>query len=99
MSNIYDRYDKEFVYSNLMGPKVIRLAEEVCKHLDLHSGIKVLDLGCGKVLSSIFLAKDYGVTVFATDLWIPASENFERVKAMNLEHLVYPIHAEAHALP
>jgi len=99
MSNIYDKYGKEFVDNNLMGPNVIMLAEELCKQLDLHSGMKVLDLGCGKALSSIFLAKEYGVTVFATDLWIPASENFERVKAMNLEHLVYPIRAEAHALP
>ncbi|MCL2545321.1 MAG: methyltransferase domain-containing protein [Clostridia bacterium] len=99
MSNIYEKYGKAFIDSNLMGPNVMMLAEELCKRLDLRSGMKVFDLGCGKALSSIFLAKEYGVTVFATDLWIPASENFERVQAMHLEHLVYPIHAEAHALP
>jgi cyclopropane fatty-acyl-phospholipid synthase-like methyltransferase len=61
--------------------------------------MKVLDMGCGRGCSSIFLAKEYGVTVFATDLWIPATENLRRVEAAGVADLVFPIHAEAHALP
>jgi len=37
--------------------------------------MRVLDLGCGKALSSIFLAKEYGTQVWATDLWISATDN------------------------
>jgi cyclopropane fatty-acyl-phospholipid synthase-like methyltransferase len=61
--------------------------------------MRVLDLGCGRASSSIFLAKEFGLQVWATDLWIKAEENWERVRAANLEEDVFPIHAEAHALP
>jgi cyclopropane fatty-acyl-phospholipid synthase-like methyltransferase len=82
-----------------MGPNVIKIVEEFCEHIQLKEGMKVLDLGCGTGLSSIFLAKEFGVTVFATDLWISATENYERIKEMNLENRVFPIHSEAHSLP
>ena len=55
--------------------------------------------GDGKGLTSIFLAKEYGVTVYATDLWISATENYERFKSFGLENQIIPIHAEAHNLP
>ena len=99
MLSLYKKYDKNFVLENLMGPNVIKIVEEFSQHLTLKEGMKILDLGCGKALSSIFLAKEFGVTVYATDLWIPAAENFERIKAMNLEDKIIPIHADAHSLP
>ena len=37
-----------------------------------------LDLGCGKGLSSIFLAREFGVEVWAADLWIKPTENYKR---------------------
>jgi len=46
-----------------MGPNPLRLLEELCQHLDLKPGMKVLDMGCGKGLTSVFLANEYGVTV------------------------------------
>jgi len=47
----------------------------------------------------VFLAKEFGVTVFANDLWIPATENLKRFEEARVADKVYPIHAEAHALP
>ena len=94
-----EKYDSEFVVENWMGPNPLWLLEELCENLELKPGMRVLDLGCGKGLSSIFLAKEFGVTVFATDLWISATENFERFRQMGVFDLVFPIHAEAHALP
>jgi len=93
------QFDTSFVKENMMGPNAIRMIEELAKSLKLEKGMRVLDLGCGKGLTSIFLAKEFGVTVFATDLWISASENYERFKAMGLEDKIIPIHAEAHDLP
>ena len=56
-------------------------------------------MGCGKGCSSVFLAKEYGVTVFANDLWISATENLRWFEAAGVAGLVFPIQAEAHALP
>jgi len=92
-------YDYDWIEKNWMGPNPLYLAEELCENMDLHPGMKVLDMGCGKGCSSVFLAKEFGVTVFATDLWIPATENLHRFEAMGVADLVFPIHAEAHALP
>jgi len=93
------KYDPEWQLENEMGSPCLWLAEAVCEKMNLKPGMKVLDLGCGRALSSIFLAKEYGVQVFATDLWVKASENLERAREANVEELVFPMHAEAHALP
>ncbi len=82
-----------------MGPNVLWLTESLTQVIDLQPGMRVLDMGCGKAVSSIFLAKEFGVQVWASDLWISASENWERIAAAGLQDRVFPIHAEAHALP
>jgi len=83
----------------MMGPNPCKILEVVCEKMDLKPGMRVLDLGCGKGLTSYFLAKEFGVTVYATDLWISAAENWERIKTWGMEDLMIPIHAEAHELP
>ncbi|MFI3257923.1 MAG: methyltransferase domain-containing protein, partial [Spirochaetales bacterium] len=65
----------------------------------LKKGMRVLDLGCGKGLTSIFLAKKFGVTVFAYDLWTNATENFNRFQATGTEDLIIPIQSDALTLP
>jgi SAM-dependent methyltransferase len=92
-------YETTWVLENLMGPNVLWLAESLSELLDLQPGMRVLDLGCGKAVSSIFLAKEFGVQVWATDLWVPASENWRRICDAGVEGSVYPVHAEAHTLP
>ncbi len=94
-----NKYDFDFVKENMMGPNSMKILEELSESLKLEKGMRVLDLGCGRGLTSIFLAKEYDVTVFATDLWISATDNYERIKSMGLEDKIIPIHAEAHDLP
>ncbi len=65
-----ETYDKAFINENLMGPNPLKMLEELTDKLDLQPGMRVLDLGCGKGLTSIFLAKEFGVHVYATDLYI-----------------------------
>jgi SAM-dependent methyltransferase len=93
------KYDPEWVMKGQMGPNVLWLTEWLCEEMKLESGTRVLDMGCGKALSSVFLVKEFGVQVWANDLWIPATENWQRVREAGLENQVYPVHAEAHALP
>lgn len=90
---------RSFIDKNMMGPNAMMLLEELVNGISLKSGMKVLDLGCGKGLTSIFLAKEFGVQVFAVDLWISATDNFKRFKDLGVEDLVIPIHADAMDLP
>lgn len=92
-------YDPEWMLANLMGPNVIWLAEALSQVLDLQPGMRLLDLGCGRAISSIFLAREFGVEVWAADLWITPGENWARINAAGLGGRVFPLHAEAHALP
>jgi cyclopropane fatty-acyl-phospholipid synthase-like methyltransferase len=82
-----------------MGSNVLWLTEWLCERLELRPGMRVLDLGCGRAKSSIFLAREFDVQVWATDLWISASENWQRVRDAGMEDRVFPLHADAHALP
>jgi SAM-dependent methyltransferase len=75
------------------------LTEWLCEGLDLRPGMRVLDLGCGRAISSIFLRREFGVQVWAADLWFSPSENFQRIRDAGVEDGVFPIHADARSLP
>ena len=94
-----NRYDHEWIMDNQMGPNALWLTEWLCEELQLQPGMRVLDLGCGRAMTSIFLAKEYGVRVWASDLWISPDNNWQRVVDMGVEDLVFPLRSEAHALP
>lgn len=94
-----NKYDKKFIDENLMGPNSMKMLEELLKSVELEKDMRILDLGCGKGLTSILLAKEFGVQVFATDLWIDATENYKTIKSMDLENQIIPIHADAADLP
>jgi cyclopropane fatty-acyl-phospholipid synthase-like methyltransferase len=93
------KYDLNWMVEDQMGPNVVWLAEALTQVMELKPGMRVLDMGCGKAVSSIFLAKEFGVQVWATDLWIEAGENWQRVQKARMEGQVFPVHAEAHSLP
>lgn len=95
----YKNYEKFFNENKMLGPNAMWLVEILCEKMDLKPGMRVLDMGCGKGLTSIFLAKEYGVTVFANDLWTSPSDNYKRFVEMGVDDKVFPIHAEAHSLP
>ena len=75
------------------------LTEALSEVMILEPGMRVLDMGCGTAKSSIFLAREFDVEVWATDLWVKADENWQRIRDAGLEGRVFSIHAEAHALP
>ena len=92
-------YDPEWVIESQMGPNALWLLESLCEVLPIEPGQRVLDLGCGKAMTSIFLAREFGAEVTAADLWVPAEENRARIEAAGVSDLVTAVHAEAHALP
>jgi hypothetical protein len=48
-------YDPEWMMDHQMGPNAVWLMEWLTEGLRLEKGMRVLDLGCGKALTSIFL--------------------------------------------
>ena len=82
-----------------MGPNSMRLLDEMLKKYPLQAGSRVMDLGCGQGLTSIYLAKEAGVQVFATELWIPVTELAQRFEQHAVSDSVIAIHADANALP
>src|SRR5580765_7714465 len=75
------------------------IADWLTSAMDLRPGMRVLDLGCGRAVSSVFLRREFGVEVWATDLWFSAAENLERVRDAGVADGVFPVHADARALP
>lgn len=93
-------YHPEWILASVSGgANSLWLTEWLSEALDLRSGMRVLDLGCGRAASSIFLRREFGVQVWATDLWFSASENFQRIRDAGVEDGVFPIHADARSLP
>lgn len=92
-------YDPGWVVENRMGPHPLWLMEALTNVLALERGSRVLDLGAGTALTSIFLAREFDVSVVAADLWVDPTENQRRVREAGMEHLVLPLRVEAHDLP
>lgn len=84
-------YDPHWLIANVMGPHALWLAEWLSQRLELTPGMRVLDLGCGKALTSIFLAKEFGVTVCAADYWIKPNENLERIDEAGFSNSEFPV--------
>jgi SAM-dependent methyltransferase len=93
------RYDRDWVLDNQMGPNALWLVEWLCEPLSLSPGMRVLDLGCGRAMTSVFLARERGARVWAADLWISPDHNWRRANEAGVADLVCPVRAEAHALP
>jgi cyclopropane fatty-acyl-phospholipid synthase-like methyltransferase len=92
-------YDPAWVVANQMGPHPLWLLESLLEGMSIEPGMRVLDLGCGTALTSIFLAREFGARVWAADLWIHPTRNWERIRDAGVTDLVAPIRVEAHDLP
>ncbi len=101
-NNTHSRLEnyREFLTKEyLMGPDSLRLLDEMLRKYPLMEGSRVMDLGCGMGITSMFLAKEAKVNVFATDLWISATQNAENFRKWGIDEQVIPIHADANDLP
>ena len=94
-----NRYDATWVLDNQMGPNALWLAEWLCEEVKLEADTRVLDLGCGRAMTSIFLAKEFQARVWAADLWMSQDYTWRRIVEAGVADCVCPIRSEAHALP
>ncbi len=94
------QYHPEWIMAGVSGgANPLWLTEWLTSMLDLRPGMRVLDLSCGRAMSSIFLRREFGVQVWAVDLWFSAAENLQRIRDAGVEEGVFPLHADARSLP
>jgi SAM-dependent methyltransferase len=77
------------------GPGGLFLVAKMTRHMNLKDNNIVLDLGCGKGESSIFLAKHYGVKVIAVDLWTKAELLNRKIQQRGYRTKVFPLNLDA----
>jgi SAM-dependent methyltransferase len=92
-------YDPSWVRSLDMGPHPLWQLEDLLPELRLRPGQRVLDLGCGKGATSVFLAREADVDVVALDLWTPEAEVQRVVDAAGVADRVTVRQADARDLP
>ena len=97
---ISERYNTPELMAKIMGPNPLKLEEELLTGHQIPAGSVVCDLGSGQGLTSVFLAKEYGFTVYAADLWSDPEENRKFFREMELtDTQIIPVKADATALP
>ena len=92
-------YTWEDCHMGTLGAGDLYLASEMAAKLGFRPGLKVLELGAGNCLSSVYFAKEYQVAVFAADLWNSPDDNYQRAKDNGVDNLVIPMQIDAKALP
>ena len=94
------KYNTIELQTKIMGPNPIKLEEELLLDCKVSRGSVVCDLGSGQGLTSVFLVKEYGFTVYATDLWSDPVENQKFFNKMGLSNQqIIPVKADATNLP
>ena len=92
MGNDYMKY--------IMGPNPLKLCEELLAEHRIPAGARVMDLGSGNGLTSAFLAKEYGFTVYAADLWSEPESHYPLFEQFGLSReQCIPVKADANDLP
>jgi SAM-dependent methyltransferase len=94
------KYNTPELLAKIMGPNPFKLQEEMLQNHKIPAGSLVCDLGSGQGLTSVMLAKDYGFTVYAADLWSDPQENRKFFDEMGLtREQVIPVKVDATAFP
>jgi SAM-dependent methyltransferase len=94
-------YSREDIWRDI-GPGGLYLVSRLAKALGLQPGASgdssdawVLDLGCGKAESSLYLADHYQARVVAADLWTDPADNARKIASRGQRGNVIPMRLDA----
>ena len=94
-----EKYREFFNEEYLMGPNSLQLLDEMLTKYPLKEGGRVLDLGAGRGITSMFMAKEANVDVFAAELWISPTENAKAFEKWGVADRVIPMKVDANEMP
>ena len=90
------KYNIDIINDKIMGQNPLKLEEELLKDNKIKPNGIVMDLGSGLGITSVFLVKEYGFKVYATDLWSDKEENRKFFTEMGLTNEeIIPVKADA----
>jgi SAM-dependent methyltransferase len=92
---VTDEKNFALLKETMWGPNAIRQAEELASHFTITKDMRILDLGCGPGLSTLYLAQAHGANVFATDLMVDPTENYERFQSIGIADKIVPMMIDA----
>ncbi len=93
-------YEKYISAETMMGPSCVRILEELLDKYPLRPAPEdlILDLGCGKGLTSLVIARETGAKVYANDLWVSTEENRKRFMQWGVDGQILPFREDANKL-
>jgi SAM-dependent methyltransferase len=95
-----DDYTRDELYEDCSGGGGLYLAARMLRTMDLKAGDIILDLGCGKGATSLFLASRFGVKVIALDLWTSATFLDHKFTRYGYRDQIIPLNMDVtHELP
>lgn len=77
-----------------MAPGGLLLAHQMAEQLALAPGSTVIDLGCGRGQSSVFLATEYQASVVSIDLWVSAEDRRRAAAAAGVADRITPLQGD-----
>ena len=88
--------EKEIKTDRMMGPDSYIIINELLKNKITDDKIRILDLGCGKGLTSIYMAEKYkNADIFAVE----AKDNYIFFKENNIDNRIIPLNCDTEKLP
>jgi SAM-dependent methyltransferase len=87
-------YSRDAIYEDCMGGGGLYLAAHMVRQMRLAAGGVVMDLGCGKGATPIFLARHCGVRVVAVDLWVSATLLHEKFTRRGQRDAIVPLNLD-----
>lgn len=90
---------EELIYTNSMGPNPIKLLNWNLQGLSISPGSKILDLGSGMGLTSVYLANEFDSDVIAYDKDVPPDTALETMLKCKPAKIPLPLKGDARDLP
>ncbi len=91
-------YDLDWLKSGSFGANPLWLTEWLSEVVDFAPGQRVLDIGCGRAKSSIFLAREFDVNVWAVDYWVNPADNAVRIERFGLQDKITSLRSDVRNL-
>ena len=88
-------WDRVYGHGDKMAPGALYLAAEMTRSMSLTPGDTVIDLGCGKGVTSEFFAQHFDVHVSAADLWVSVDCLRRKFEAKGLDNQITPYNLDA----